>query len=196
MSFERGTIMALSYLAARVVRVLHDRALESISFGFGSLVVIGRGFASVAEAVRREEIGCVRDRSLPDSRAEYDMDDNEMRFSPETNLTEVNGRALIVHEATHALHDYYPMRTVSRLDAEGAAYVAHNMYRVLKGEDRILLSSDWATTQIHRRAFRIAKEIRAGRFFASQYETIRLRSNIRAHPVYGSESETLYFDGV
>lgn len=124
-------------------RIFTESPVDKINFIFGSVHVSPDQFKRIAEAVRN---GWISVRDLPphsESAAEYNAVKTEDGPADSFSLKPLNEgdyatshvRALLVHEAVHAIIDLNKS-DISRLGGESAAFLAQTLYRLLRDGNR------------------------------------------------------------
>ncbi len=118
-----------------VIAVLGEQRVQRINFRFGPVRISGHDYSTIARGIRHTRLSC-----------EVNGDNRLMGAGSYVHGTSATSRdvirlpfmeahtpaekALIVHEATHAIEDYH-RATLHFLDSEGAAFLAQTMYGYL-----------------------------------------------------------------
>jgi hypothetical protein len=122
-------------LKKRVINILRSPACMRIQFTFAGSTVMGYGYGYVADVMEQGgiRIGIANTGGFT---ANYDHRDKTpiFVFSDPAMVSSPDGRATIVHEATHAVIDAVRMgRSINYGDNEVAAYIAEFIYRLNTG---------------------------------------------------------------
>jgi len=162
MTTPTATPAQLVTLRDRISRILIGESCGRIGFRIGGahirpggFTVIGMSIATATASRRghgdRRSMG-VAVRQMPDGvGAEYNTPSNTIRVPSADYGRTLDDRNGIVHEATHAIYDYFRIRATA-LEEEAGAYIAGAMYTRMEGGDHSAISSP---------IFRIAWEISA-----------------------------------
>jgi hypothetical protein len=121
--------------------LLSDSHCSAIDFHIAGLHVDGTGLSAVASCIRSGHIAlCPRDDLDTAGRYRFSRDELQVQSDVADDLDDVNNRALIVHEAVHALTD---MRRVamSDLQSESVGYITQALYKLLARNGRRWRSS-------------------------------------------------------
>jgi hypothetical protein len=113
--------------ADSTVEVLNEKAVETINFVFGGLWVSGDGLKNVATAIKKGTIKVARDDNQK-AEAQYIAEEDTIKFNGKPDFTNVRFRALLVHEAVHALIDMVVATQTRRLAGEAAAFLSQSIY--------------------------------------------------------------------
>jgi hypothetical protein len=122
--------------------IITDQWSSRVNFGFSGLRISPDGFKKVADALRSGKIKVVESKDLDDADARY-VPDKNLFLIPQYNdndYVHINEKALVVHEAVHAIIDANKWSKVTQLTGEAAGYLAQVLYRSVSG-DRF---SKWA----------------------------------------------------
>lgn len=104
---------------------------DSIDFDMGNLKVRNHQYGIIASAIRDCRIGVVSYDGLEDGTdAAYSATENVIYYRPgvEDELWDPWMRSKFVHEATHALNDYYQRSWLSRIDNEASGFITQMVY--------------------------------------------------------------------
>lgn len=129
-------------LVETVLGVLEHPGIWKINFELNRLVVTGMRYSMVARAIREGKISCEAvtelksrpgDKPAPGTitEARYDELKNVMLFKSEKYGNTSTEKAVILHEATHALFDLFANTKEDRvlgIDDESAAVLAEALY--------------------------------------------------------------------
>jgi hypothetical protein len=123
-----------------IARVLCDEHSRSMDFTIAGLRIHGGGLEAVARRISGGGIAvCVRDRMSTPGR--YRMTRDELHVSREgarTITTSNSVKALMVHEAVHALTDMRNLRRMTSVQSESAGFMAQTFYRLRTRRGRAL----------------------------------------------------------
>jgi hypothetical protein len=120
-----------------IINLLRSSEVSRINFRFNGILVNGELYSQVANAMEGAQPR-VRVVSLPQHlpagvTASYDPNVNVLNFKF-NSLRNVDDRALVVHEATHAGFDL-ARRRIWAGDDEACAYIAETLYHRYAGDD-------------------------------------------------------------
>jgi hypothetical protein len=111
-----------------VISVLDDANVSRIAFRFGPVNVSSTGYAAVKTAVDAGRIGAIHVPALGAANARYEYTPNN-RFK--LGYTALGGsadrKALLLHEATHAIYDLNSTQ-MKQKESEAGAYIAQCMF--------------------------------------------------------------------
>ena len=122
-------------LRKRVVNVLRSQACMQIQFNVAGSTVMGYGYGYVADVIEQGGIK-IKIGNTGAFTASYDHQGSTPTFvfGDPAMVSSPEGRATIVHEATHAVIDAVRKgRTMAFGDNEVAAYLAEALYRINTG---------------------------------------------------------------
>jgi len=122
-------------LRKRVVNVLRSQACMQIQFNVAGSTVMGYGYGHVADVIEQGGIK-IKIGNTGAFTASYDHQGSTPTFvfGDPAMVSSPEGRATIVHEATHAVIDAVRKgRTMAFGDNEVAAYLAEALYRINTG---------------------------------------------------------------
>jgi hypothetical protein len=118
-------------LKGDVSGILRDEHCRSMDFTIAGLHVNGRGFREVAAHIADDRIAvCSRDTMTTPGRYRMTRDEMHVRSDLEDDLEDSNTRALIVHEAVHALADIRGLARMTNSQSESSGFIAHALYRL------------------------------------------------------------------
>jgi hypothetical protein len=186
-------------LAHRLANLLLSWDVQSISFTFGSVVVMPDGFRAVANALVAGDIGISTDptKLRPGEHARYEYDRlNLLMFRTDNILDTKFGRAVAVHECKHVISDIKG-KNVARRSEEAAAFLAESWYlRNCDGAFPRPIDTPKPIWDIaHDMANRAALEGRPVRVTGSEIQTCRIEiARIRAGGGYANDH--MRMDGV
>jgi hypothetical protein len=123
-------------LRVKVVGTLNSNACHAIAFEAAGISVMGYHYGYLADLVAQHCIDVKFGVEDPDANGEYDYKTDTLRFKDRGVgfYATKTGRALIVHECTHALIDVtHAGRPVRRADHEAIAWIAQTIYSILSG---------------------------------------------------------------
>lgn len=173
-------------LADMVAAILSAPGLARINFTVGRVSVSHADFARVAKAISKGLIPVVLNKGNADS-GSYNPATDIFKI-PDDDLTKPDVRAVIVHEAVHAINDLRGKRLV-RIEDETAAYLAHFMYlrmfdpRFSGGE--IPEADGSSNTDFVRLALQMARQL-LDRFSVTESQVADLQDMIVLLPTYGN----------
>jgi hypothetical protein len=110
-----------------VISVLDDANVNRIAFRFGPVNVTGAGYGSVKSAVQADRITAIHVPELGMNAAVYRWTANQFRLGFNSLGGSADRKALIVHEATHAIFDMGSTRMKEK-ESEAGAYIAQCMF--------------------------------------------------------------------
>ncbi|MCI0639201.1 MAG: hypothetical protein L0Y72_01720 [Gemmataceae bacterium] len=128
----------MTELERKVAEFLSDRAeTHAVDFSFenagGGFRIHAAGLARVADAIRQQRIR-VCSGSLPHGAGgQYHQTANRVGLDSERFPRDRNGKAIVLHEAVHALMDLSNVVAATRLSDEAAAYLTQVIYLYYKG---------------------------------------------------------------
>jgi len=116
-------------LEEKIINILENSITARVHFRCDGTSVWGDGYKIVADKIRSRAILCMENTRLPAGTAFYSLEVNKLSVSTEMakGMTSDTEKALIVHEATHALQDR-AARTLNLIDSECPAFIAQCMY--------------------------------------------------------------------
>lgn len=123
-----------------VQRLLRSPEIRSINFRLGACLVTGEGFRQVSDCFsdtfQRHRIRITTRESIVghNALASYQPSTDKVNVASRDILSTARGRAMMVHECTHAQFDLRSA-TVPRLQEEGSAFITHAWYLLNSGED-------------------------------------------------------------
>jgi hypothetical protein len=185
--------------------ILTEEATRRISFNLDGLSVNGTGFGRIASFILNEQIRVRRHRDLPVGvAASYKYRQNLMlvRSYSQEEFQSISNRAMVVHEAVHAIIDYEGLVGLSLWTGEVGAYLAQVLYRINR-RDRIRAWAEAHQTEAIGRIFHEAIQlidrhgltIRHAHMDFIQYDA--LRQAVGSHPTYENRSEEFHgADGI
>ncbi|TQV72484.1 hypothetical protein [Denitrobaculum tricleocarpae] len=111
-----------------IEKLLKDRSATSlVNFTLGPLQVTTALLADVGKAVAAGKIKVVIDPTISHD-AIYNAKSNQLQLKRNVAAPGLLERALIVHEATHAINDMRKLGRTPNIDDEAAAYIAQALY--------------------------------------------------------------------
>jgi hypothetical protein len=114
--------------------VLRSRACMSIEFGISGMSIMPYGYGYVADMLDQGAIS-IGFADIGPVTAQYSPSRFTFGRNALASASSADGRATIVHEATHAQIDgTHPGKYVDRGDNEMAAYLAETIYRINAGD--------------------------------------------------------------
>jgi hypothetical protein len=171
-------------LQRAITELLSDSHCQAIDFHIAGLHVDGAGLSAVARCIQSGHIAlCPRDDLSTPGRYRFSRDELHVQSEVADDLDDdVNNRALIVHEAVHALTD---MRRVamSDLQSESVGFITQALYKLLARNGRRWRSR----VTIHTAALDlvVAKRLNARRGVRVQFDDYSsVRRAISEHPHY------------
>jgi hypothetical protein len=190
-----ATAAELAALRKRIARILIGGECARIAFQFGSVNFRSGGYAVVGMSIgtapahahahgRHHQMG-VQIGAMPDGvGAQYESRENVI-WVPDVAFGATTRQAIsLVHEATHAVFDYYRIR-VTALEEEAIAYISGAMYGLMRDAHYSTPSSIGAVALPIARAL-ITPSSAAGPVArtVTQAQRDQLISTIRASPIY------------
>ncbi len=198
-----------------IIELLRGPEVARINFRCRSTTIDGAGYGIVACAIEAGHIHVEVGRP-PTGDACYSAlastMDSGRELTPDTlyvadtlDLERLRKRALVVHEATHAIQDYR-QRSMTHGEAEVGAYVAFVLYYLVCGidwADRDVVDPPTTPSSLesirlgdaaHAAALRIHRDPSRNEVTAAEYELIY--NALKNHSVYdGVVAQTCRFDG-
>ncbi len=111
-----------------IEKLLKDRSATSlVNFTLGPIQVTAALLADVGKAVAAGKIKVVIDPTISHD-AIYNAKSNQLQLKRNVSAPGLLERALIVHEATHAINDMRKLGRTPNIDDEAAAYIAQALY--------------------------------------------------------------------
>jgi len=118
-------------LSNDVVGILKDEHCRSMDFYIAGLHVNGSGLAEVASQIDDGGIAvCGRDGMSTPGRYRNTRDELQVQNDLAGVLDDAQNRALLVHEAVHALSDIRVSKKMTDLESESAAFIAQALYQL------------------------------------------------------------------
>lgn len=154
-------------LAHAMKALLTDPRVAEINFDFGSVLVHHQHFRGIAQLIAQQADGpglkirvdpALLIRNVSD--AMYFRDTDTIAFMSAGALEDEDGRALAIHEATHAVCDWRGRSTANRSE-EGACFLAAALY-LLSNPSGIVVNG-----YVPEVVFDVAVGVRARRFGAA-----------------------------
>ncbi len=121
----------------RFANLLISASVQQISFRLGHVHVLPAHFRAVADALRDGTLSVTFNPTAlaaDGSLAEYDSGSDTFTFLGDTVLDTAHGRAVAIHEASHAVADFRVGDTAIRHE-EGAAHICEAWYLLNIGAD-------------------------------------------------------------
>ncbi len=191
-------------IECNVITILEEPVVRKINFrlprtqGSPEVPVYGNGYRIIARGIRNRNISI--DYNIRAERAGAGIYDSQKQWIklPTTNPSQsIPHKALVIHEATHALLDYHriPLR---KSISEAAAYIAQAMYLKLKNAfDQLQFGNDPHFMDIMALAYQISDRILTtpGTYYVTSEELQTLREAIRQAPIY-REDLVVPYDGI
>jgi hypothetical protein len=115
------------FMKQLVITVLDDALVSRITFRFGPVNIAAAGYDAVKAAVQSDRITVVHIPDLGTNKAVYRYTHNQFRLGFTSLGGSADRKALILHEATHAIFDINATRMKEK-QSEAAAYIAQCMY--------------------------------------------------------------------
>ena len=190
-------------IECNVIAILEDPVVRRINFrlprtqGSPEVPVYGNGYRVIARGIHNRNIKVSHNILLEQFGAgNYDEKYDWLRLPFTTAITFAE-KALVIHEATHALLDYHrqPLR---KSISEAAAYIAQAMYLKLKNAWHELQFTNRPSDFILASAYQIALRILTtpGAYNVTSEELQKLIEDIRQTPIYQSGSPETHYDGI
>ncbi len=180
-----------------VAAIFDETAVGRINFTLDHLRITAGGLRQIAAAIRSRRIALSEDTGLP-ADAAYNIDTNvlQLRSTDSAELATKSVRGMIVHESVHALIDMSWATGATALTGEVAGYTAQILYRMNRGQERLL--RDWAANNAQTDDGRIfasviglidrvdlLRENEAGRGVQIPWASyVDVRRAIHRHPLY------------
>jgi hypothetical protein len=188
-------------LEEKIIDILENSITARVHFRCDGVNVWGEGYKIIADKIRSRAILCMENTRLPAGVAFYSAEPNKLSVSTEmaNGMTSATEKALIVHEATHALEDR-AARPMNLIDSECPAFIAQCMYLKIAMPNQFPFQAG-----PHVNIFAIAHDIasmmlRPGgnrTLMATSVELQSLKEAITACPLYHpSKDEIREFDGI
>jgi len=122
----------MGLLEDNIIRILESPEVRRINFQCGPVRIYGQGYRRVADAIRSRRLVCVHNTLAQQAGValyQHAVGPNRVNRLqiPDPAFPNIHHKAMLVHEATHAIEDYH-RRALNELDAEAAAYLAQMMY--------------------------------------------------------------------
>lgn len=178
-------------LQHRFANLLIGDAVQKISFKFGHVHVLPAHFRKVADALRDGSLKVAFDPvrlAAESSVAEYDTGSNVFTFVGDGVLDTAKGRAVAIHEASHAVADLRTGTTAIRHE-EGAAHICEAWYLLNVGGD---LTGDLSSEVVSAATAMRLRAAQARPVRASSHEVNSVRRNMAR---IGYENEFYGNDG-
>lgn len=171
-----------------VVGILRGPGVGSVWVQVGRYGITPHAIRAVGDAIRHGRITVYYDPSftvVADSFGAFYDGGADAIFTGFCRLDTIGRKAVLVHEATHAVNDMKARAAILHVDDEAAAYTAQAMYiRGLGTRAPIrLTSTNTFTDAIYKASFDVADAIFGGRGHPVA-ELDLLRSAIRSDPFY------------
>jgi len=184
-----------------VVRILHGPGVGSVWVRVGQFTITPKPIRAIGDAIKKGTIKVYYDpkmlMAIKPSAAYYDGGYDAM-FTSFVDTSTIGRKAVLVHEAVHAINDMKKRASILHVDDEAAAYTAQMMYirgTGVRAPIR-LTSTTTVVDDIYRTAFAVADAIFAGTGHPTT-ELEALRTAIRAHPDYTSSANaTVGYNGI
>jgi len=193
-----------SALASRLITALEDTiATSKIYFSVCGWLITPYYLSQVARAIRLGKIGVGQGTEgtahyslgLAPKKGATPQDEGnffnvDLPLYTTVNRFYVNNRALVIHEAVHAIHDMFA-RPIKDVDDEASAYIAQAVYCL---DNSSYYCENWKTWlgqgDLSAEACRLAEKVLDGvvnvdTVFPTEY--FDLKSKIIAHPLYRDE---------
>lgn len=148
-------------------------------------------YFAVVAALHKGRIVCVVDSSLPVTSASYDGDANELaaankNYGSSSSTDYRLERALLVHEATHAVLDMYKGQTLPILHEETIGYLAQAIYSRATNAPAVGGALGEARKLIYKKSKGVtAAQLNSGchrfKFGANDADLRPLHAQVRAH---------------
>jgi hypothetical protein len=117
-------------LSDDVVGILKDEHCRKMDFFIAGLQINGTGLGEVAKQIADSGIAvCGRDDLKTPGRYRATRDELQVQNDLAGALTDETKRALLVHEAVHALSDMRSQK-MNDMEAESAAFIAQALYQL------------------------------------------------------------------
>lgn len=178
-----------------IIRLLHEPRIGRINYSLGNLRIRTSGYHRIRDAIQRNRITVERDDSDTSRTAQYDPDDNKIILSRNISFDTMSGKAVVIHELTHAIVDAARASQTTVLNDEAAGYISQCMYRMLHGERTL---REWARANqgsvagaIFHESIQLIDGFRllAGSSTIPLVSVQPLRTAIRSHYLYRRYSE-------
>jgi hypothetical protein len=172
-----------------VVNILGSSEAKKInSFTFYGKHFTVTTFANIKDLVEQGLIKVEHD-ATQSGRAEYDYGTNTLYFGF-TSTTELSKKALVVHEAVHAVYDLVKMK-MSVADSESIAYIVQCQYARANNPnpDERLTSPNKAKDKVFEIGWRIAGKLLgqdSSQLTDDDYRS--MREAVSQHPLYAAKA--------
>jgi hypothetical protein len=189
----------MSNLSNCLARVLEYAPPSRINFHLGGLLVTPQGFRDIGTELRNENIHVHPSSALPqDAVAAYDWHTDTLTVYENVRdlINTYWGKAVLVHEAVHAMIDRNRAVATTLLTAEAAAYIAQVLCRLLDHERdfRQAVESNHTTPDglIFYEALQLISRfgLESGPGTIPWNDSDALRTAISRHPLYQSVRPT------
>lgn len=190
-------------IAEQIIAILEDDITEQVHFRCEDVSVWGGGYKIIARKIRDGDIMCMENVRLDDDVAMYTHTQN--KFSVSTAMAQARvwhliQKAMIVHEATHALEDRQ-RKPLNTIDAECPSYIAQCMYLKIAVPNRFLIPMSSPILNLFVVANNIAAQmVRPGgnrTLDSSSPDLAALKQEIRQIDVYRRTQHDLnQYDGI
>ena len=171
-----------------IEKVLKDtKATSLVDFTLGSIRVTPALIADVGKAVSGGKITVVIDPGITHD-AIYNIKLNQLQLKANKSTFNLLDRALLIHEATHAVSDMRKIGKTPNIDDEAAGYIAQALY--LYGNhpvktDRLKDVTNLAADRLYAAAYNAAKVI-VGKKNAAviSQEVTKVKAALKSVPQY------------
>ena len=171
-----------------VMAVLRDDHCRTMDFTIAGLTVNGTGLQEVISYMANDRIAvCGRDEMSTPGRYRFTRDEMHVRNDLSEDLEDnASTRALIVHEAVHALADIRRLPRMTNIQSESSGFIAQALYRLKYRGGRTWRSR----VALHRESLGVVTSLR---LHEQRGVTVRwndyaaLRRAIMEHPVYEND---------
>lgn len=178
-----------------------DPNIAKVNFEFDGFRVYPSAYtADVADAVAKGRIGVRTSSALnKGAGASYDPKFNEFNLAPGFNLTKIEHKTLLLHEATHAHMDLQAVGRMAREKAEAIGYLAEAVFITAAGYNPL---SAWGTEGgfLRQQAAMMAEGVLGGAYAVPPSSAAALVGTVRNEQHYidqtADEGPEIPFDGV
>lgn len=178
----------MATLAQDVIAILNDASLAKLmNYKIEGRRISYSDLQDVAKAIKKGQVTVVRSGK---SSGAYNPEENILRVPDD--ITQPRGKAVVVHEAVHCVHDIRGMMLIA-LDDEVVAFTAHGLY-LREFDSRFNGSGEYTsdgseTSNLIAALLPVADLVRAG-WPVDPLLLQELRSAISAHPDYNTTPTT------
>jgi hypothetical protein len=189
-------------LTKAVIKLLHGVGIGSVWVRVGTIIITPKPIRGVADAIKAGKIAVYHDPHFLMAKnqysAFYDGGYNAM-FVGFSDPDTVGRKAVIVHEAVHAVNDIKKRSSIVHIDDEAAAFTAQAMYiRGLGNRPPIRLKTkDTTIDDVYAASFAVADRIFGGMAHpTSEIDTLRDKIRAMGGDYATNADSTVGYDGL